>query len=230
MPFEPIRVRPSVIDIETVVDVANLLDLEAPSASPATFHIWGPGSMLRTVDPQDLPGLTAADRSRLAVKKLLPVDRAAVQSAEVLFVRDVEAIVDLPSGYESLRDRIGVYVAEAGRPRFDGRALLVLSPVLFALAFVGAWIWTEASVPLPASVHYLGWLGTAAVLAMSAWAVFGLRRFRERPRGHFVRNESRTATFARRADARANVRVAFLSVLITVVIGALAGLLRLPGR
>lgn len=228
MPFEPIQVRPSVIDIETVVEVADMLDRETAADSPASFRIWG--AVPRTISRHELEALGAPERARLTVNKLLPTSDGGVQNAEILFVRRHEAMVNMPAGYESLRDRIGAHIVESGRPRLHQRTWLSGLPIAFAATFLGFWIWTEATVTMAVPFHYLGWLTVLGAMGAAVLAVRSIRRAFRRPLGHRIRNESRATTYARRADSWANVRVAFWTVLITVGVGALAGILRLPGQ
>lgn len=195
----------------------------------------------RTVSEDDIQALGTWDRGQItmvvrvmATEVISPenVDREPAGVKLDLFVESSDAKVrlggDLGSRSEQvIRDIADYLYANASlRPHWRGAQWLAwLVPIPIAL---GAWLWLSLTNDVPVALHLL----VFAVIVLSgsgaaARALAGRKRAWETTSGKSFRyrGESRTETRQRRADARSNVKVAFITALITAPIALVVGLL-----
>lgn len=221
----PAWVRPTTIDIETIVDLAELIELRAPHSEVEVHVTDKMRTRRRKVALEDLAALDAGDRRYLEIEAHHPSQNSFVW----LLIRgdqrmQVNAAALLQGGAtdpeqaaNDLVIELAEKIANNGTPIFEWRRLLTGAPYVALIALGVAWVWTEFLVPMPLPMHIAGWLlfAFAALVARSA-----TRDARDRlltaPVGIRIRQESRVETSARRADTRMNIKVAVITALISI--------------
>jgi hypothetical protein len=214
-----VRIHSLVLDIDTVLDVADYLKSQFPDAIE-TFSISREGPV-NTVPREALRTISEADRRRLT----LSVHSSTMGGGFVTFVSGVEPTVNVYPNEDTLEAVIRI-LQDSGKARIEWTRLYKWLPwVLYAL-LAAAWVWLVSSTPLPVAGVILGFL-VVAFLAVVAQQVFAAiqSRWAGNFRGHLIRNESRLETYARRASSHRDLRVSAISVVATIVAGVVVAYL-----
>lgn len=208
------RTRSLTLDMESLIECAVILDRRV---GPARFVVDDPQGELN-VDRGDLAGLAQAARKTLRI--VVDIREEVFSTAgTVTFYANQAPGIFFPENYAFLRHQIATHFLDRGTPRV---AWLRLARYLTFLPFLGllaAWIVSVASTEIPAPVAVFGWLIVASSFVLGIVGFRRLHLLRNRYPGHRIRQESRAATAARRADEKKNLKVALITAPITLAVG-----------
>lgn len=210
----PVRVRSVTLDMDTVIEIGAMLK-EWAGAEPA-YSVTRTGSAYseRPIPEDELHRLPVEDRATLIVRvhRQFPGDEPPL-SGSVTFHGNPTVNV----GSAEVRDRI---VAKLLRnpPRIKWRLVARLLPLLLPTVLIGLWAWVEAVQPMPFPGHAVGWVAFGSLFYKTARTIYRRRNATLIGPGHRIRMESRAQTIARRADEKKNLKVAFITAVITAPI------------
>jgi hypothetical protein len=215
--------RPVLLDVEDLKDASASVvraikhlqnrdpnDLREPTVAFEVQRWEGPHSKT----PEELPKLSVPDRNNL---RLIVTDpdglmvtfdvRRSLWDTSTMEAWGQQAI---ESGAKTL--------LKAGVARAEWVRLAAALPWLYVVLVTLAWLWASLTTPLAPAAHVLFLLSLGGLI-LGARRVSGdlARRRLDRTSPTVFRAESRAATHARRADGRANIRVAVYSVVGTVL-------------
>ncbi|WP_136054340.1 hypothetical protein [Microbacterium sp. K24] len=247
-PTSIFTVRNLTLDIETLFDLANEIghmvkrsgivsDGIPPAEHEGKTLVTGSRAQYmlrdRPVTEDDVRSMDVPDRNQLMLTVITEVwGEPKDASSEV--IRGTTMYVDARTGqvyssgphdgYWSRRipEEIATYLYAHGTQRPDWRSLRWLAWLTPIPIAVIAWIWLALTVALPSPVHLL----ILAVLALASFsavsrAALAIRAQRQNVMGRSIRfrGESRERTQQRRADARQNVKVAFITAPVAIGVG-----------
>lgn len=222
---QPIYVRPVTIDIETVEEIAQLIELRIPE-SEVEIHLTGPmWTNDRIIPRAELSNLDWYDRRNLRLTaRHNPTGMTFTQlnlqpDTELQFFVDHVPGDDPAGAANSLMREVAEKIANNGTPIFRWSRITRLLPYTALAILVVAWVITETTITMPISLHIAGWLviAFAGFVAHTA-ATQAASRFATNVPGIRIRFESRIRTAERRADNRSNIKVSAIAALITAVI------------
>lgn len=229
-------IRPTLIDMDTVRELAakavlSIDAVELPNNAP------GIPTYQKRVDPatgiggepvasDDLDSLSAHDRNTL----VLTIDRGPAR-ATVSFVANVRSSILAHSDGDPefgarLETELEDIILDNGKPLWQPHLFAHLLPLGGAGVFVALWIWllTTPAIPLPAVV--LGWIVVVGVVIEAVrWSRRILEDARSQTVTHRIRTETRAETYARRVDAKTNLRVALWTAGVTALLALPGGFL-----
>lgn len=220
---QPIWVRPSTIDIETVAELADLIESRVPDA---TVHIYVTDQLQtrqREIPRAILATLDAGDRRFLRLEAHHPAQNGFVSillRADQTLNIYIGALPNEAEAFEAgraLAAELAEKIANNGTPILVWRRPLIHLPWVAFSALAVAWILTEFTTPIPVPLHFAGWI----VMAFAGYVAHLAKREQRsgllnRQEGIRIRLESRTDTAARRADERTNIKVAVITALISI--------------
>lgn len=227
-------VEPRIADILAEVPRPVDMDGRPPRQPDWTDRAYWVGD--RQIEEDRLGELSVADRNSLWLSvralRMVPDGMRDIEDGIEFAVGSTTASIGCsgigdPDKRTQLRDEAVEYLYRQGkiaiaRPVFSLRRVVPFIPV--ALIVLG-WIWATTNPGLPLGIHLI-----VATLATTA-AVRATTTFRTRysgpvwlQRSFNYRAESRAATNARRADSRANLKVAALSTAATLLVSIIAGI------
>jgi hypothetical protein len=235
----PLETRPLLLDIDTVIDTAELIRMridgghfgrEDVELTELDF-LAGP----RAVEAEELPNLSAHDHGRLTLFGRMGPNQTGHFSVsfEALGTPAIQVYLH---GSDEASESLQIEIAEAilanGHPMIQWHRFAYLLPFTLVAAALAALIWATASGPVGPAVQVFAWI---VLVAMAAGATVGSmyigRWARTVKRGHRIRDESRAQTRARRTDTKANIKVAIVTVVLTapatLLVAWLTGILNL---
>lgn len=212
--------------MDTIREFADLAEAELNLIEHAsdygravvTFSVSGRG-----VARKDLDALAVVDRNRLEVD----VRREMIAWVRARFGRteDPAVWVDLdvaPQSADALRRKLQRKLQDGNWPVMRPRRVLPALPVVGMVALVALWIWVLRTVEVAPAPAALGWFSVVVACAGGCLLVGYLRRRMYLPFvGNRVLGETREKTIARRADRRANLRLAAITIPAGLVVGVL---------
>jgi hypothetical protein len=227
--------RPMVIDLETLTEFADFakraldsIQIEDVEPSIIRYSLMNIDSHAptRLLELSELQELSFTDRNRLAVvvtraqahfQMLVGPKTYPHTSVNVPYDAKVEA---------AIRTHVLTILDREGQPRMRWQRFTPAVLVLAGAVAAGLWIWLIATTALSLPAIILGWLVLACFIAAIGSRVRKLPTAANwNPVGHRIRAESRSKTYARRADEKATIKVSFLTALITAPITLTLGFL-----
>lgn len=223
-------IRPTTVDMDTVRDITTMakkrfddLHIDGPPAE-VTYQVGGiphfdEGSR---VPEADLDQLSSHDRNTLVISvvrthaemhlSFLVTAYSALSSR--VGVEGLEWVGD------DLRAKIQEKILNDGVPIWRPHLLLNVLPLVVGGIFVALWLWLSLSTELPLPAILLGWLITVCAVAAAFWASARLRKLGlMKVVRHRIRDESRSKTYARRADEKRDAKVLIMTAIVALPSG-----------
>jgi len=229
---QPLWVRATTIDIETIADLADLVELRVPGSAVQISVTDRMQTRGRDISREDLAGLDASDRSNLMLTAARPTEATFLNlfisrsSRLAIWVQPIYSAEEPIAASNLLAMEIAEKIANNGTPIFIWRRVLSVLPYVGLLALALAWFSAELVTRMPLPLHLAGWLAVlfAAFVARNI-SRENNARLASSMTGIYVREESREQTSARRADTRMNIKVAAITALISIPTTVLVTLL-----
>lgn len=240
---QAIRVRPQVIDTDTVRELAAIAQAEVagdPGAMSveASYIRGGTGDHDPNVSvPEDeLVSLSIADLAHLRIQ-VDAVDahgRSTLPTATINLERRNTPYVRFASGDAAhdwrARRRIAQKLLDNGHPRLNGWRIVPALGVLPGLAAFISWIWALGTVDIPIALRAFGWALVVFLIGGTVGVVYLLARWTRIRRtifGHRILEQTRAETKAARANRKRDTLIAVVTAVLaitgTLITAALLG-------
>ena len=217
----PVKIRSVELDIETVLEVVELLNREF-EGEPTIIRLersTTDGLAWRDITAEEVLTLNLLERQRIHLHKHAGSESLMNPQADVSFVTGAPTVTVDPFSLKVRAEIIEMVLANGqARPLWRplGRKAVAALPAV-VLGGLFAWTATDQDLALAPSL-----LGVAAVIFVAALCIRlapQVHPYAEKSPGHRIREESRERTQARRADGKRDRKLAALSGSIGVIGG-----------
>jgi hypothetical protein len=161
--LQPYTVQPTTIDIETVADLADLIELRVQGSNAKIYVTDAMRTRRRQVTRDGLSVLDANDRRHLLLEAYTANESSFVwmpiRADRPLFVEvDHSYFTDnAPVEGDRLAIELAEKVANNGTPIFVWSRVLTVLPWCALLLLATAWFASEIIVQMPIPLHVVGW-------------------------------------------------------------------------
>ena len=220
---EIVVVRSLAVDLDTVCDVAERISIRFSSV-PTKFLLQDYAA--EAPQPVEVPVDKLAHLSGRDLGRLYIENHSGDQGGmRVELRKGVRPIITMVPNEPDFMDGVARILLDSGKPRVRWSRFIKFLALLPFLTLLALWVWVLATTPVAVPLSVFIWALLVCALALRIFLVRSPKlKFELSYPGHRIRSETRQDTRKRRTDTHANIKVAFITAPISLIVGVAGGL------